>query len=170
MIAAGAGPRNGLAQKILGRPARMGPQDRCRRGRISSRNSEVVAPAPFANVTGRDAVVIHPPADTDFLTCPADVPREDYYLNPLGVCTVQNGSTLAIEACRKLGKKLVVIGSGQDEKKLRALARRQTSSFLGWQPDEVLRDHLRRCQALPVSPARKTSALSPSRPRRAALP
>jgi glycosyltransferase involved in cell wall biosynthesis len=41
----------------------------------------------------------------------------------------------------------VVIGSGQDEAKLKLLAGPQTT-FLGWQPDPVLRDHLRRCRAL----------------------
>jgi glycosyltransferase involved in cell wall biosynthesis len=40
-----------------------------------------------------------------------------------------------------------VIGSGQDEKKLRRLADGNIQ-FLGWQSDEVLRDHLRRCQGL----------------------
>src|SRR5439155_13359099 len=54
---------------------------------------------------------------------------------------------LALEACRRMGRKLVVIGSGQDEKKLRRLAGRDTH-FLGWQSDEAVRDHLRRCRAL----------------------
>src|SRR5262249_50103563 len=38
-------------------------------------------------------------------------------------------------------------GSGQDETRLRALAG-PSVHFLGWQPDEVIRDHLRRCRAL----------------------
>ena len=54
---------------------------------------------------------------------------------------------LAIDACKKLGRRLVVIGSGQDEAKLKARAEGKVE-FLGWQPDEVLRSHLRRCQAL----------------------
>ena len=41
----------------------------------------------------------------------------------------------------------MVIGSGQDEKKSRTLAD-VNIEFLGWQPDEVIRDHLRRCAAL----------------------
>jgi len=40
-----------------------------------------------------------------------------------------------------------VIGSGQDAKKLRATAG-PGIRFLGWQPDEVIRDHLRRAKAL----------------------
>jgi glycosyltransferase involved in cell wall biosynthesis len=54
---------------------------------------------------------------------------------------------LAIEACNRLRRQLVVIGSGQDEKRLRSLAG-PTVRFLGWQPDDAVRDHLRRCRAL----------------------
>src|SRR5204863_695853 len=54
---------------------------------------------------------------------------------------------LAVEACRRLARPLVVIGSGQDEKRLRRLAGPDVQ-FLGWQPDPVIRDHLRRCRAL----------------------
>ena len=41
----------------------------------------------------------------------------------------------------------MVIGSGPERARLEALAG-PTVSFLGWQPDEVIRDHYRRCQAL----------------------
>src|SRR5205823_830236 len=41
----------------------------------------------------------------------------------------------------------VIIGTGQDEKRLRALAGPDVH-FLGWQPNEAIRDHLRRCRAL----------------------
>jgi glycosyltransferase involved in cell wall biosynthesis len=54
---------------------------------------------------------------------------------------------LAIEACQLLDRRLVVIGAGQDDRKLRQLAG-PTVQFLGWQPDEVVRGHLRRCRAL----------------------
>src|SRR5205807_1620749 len=49
--------------------------------------------------------------------------------------------------CSRLGQQLVIIGKGQDEKRLRALAG-PTVHFLGWQPDEAIRAHLRRCRAL----------------------
>jgi glycosyltransferase involved in cell wall biosynthesis len=94
---------------------------------------------------GRDSVVIHPPVDTDFYT-PAPVPREDFYLVVSALAPYKRFD-LAIEACTRLGRNLVVIGSGQDEKKLKALAGTGVT-FLGWQSDEVVRDHLRRCRAL----------------------
>jgi glycosyltransferase involved in cell wall biosynthesis len=94
---------------------------------------------------GRDSVVIYPPVDTDFYT-PAAVPREDYYL-AVSAFAPYKRLDLAIAACNRLRQRLVIIGSGQDEARLRSLAG-PTIHFLGWQPDEAIRDHLRRCRAL----------------------
>jgi glycosyltransferase involved in cell wall biosynthesis len=107
-------------------------------------NSQVVRRR-IRDCYGRDSVVIHPPVDTDFY-CPADVPRANYYLI-LSAFAPYKRLDLAVAACRRLGRTLAIIGSGQDEKKLRRLAG-PDAHFLGWQPDEVLRDHLRRCRAL----------------------
>lgn len=93
----------------------------------------------------RDSVVIYPPVDTDYYH-PSGEPREDYYLL-FSAFAPYKRLDVAIEACNRLKKKLVVIGTGQDERKLRGLAG-PTVTFLGWQPDEVVRDHLRRCRAL----------------------
>jgi glycosyltransferase involved in cell wall biosynthesis len=94
---------------------------------------------------GRDSVVICPPVDTDFYT-PAPVPREDFYLVVSALAPYKRFD-LAVKACEQLGRPLVVIGSGQDAAKLRATAG-PTTRFLGWQPDDVIRDHLRRAKAL----------------------
>ncbi len=109
---------------------------------------------------GRESVVIYPPVDTDFYT-PAAVPREEYYLIVSALAPYKRFD-LAVEACNRLGRKLVVVGTGQDAAKLKALAG-PTVSFLGWQPDEVVRDHFRRCRSRP----RRTSASSRSRRRHA---
>ncbi len=93
----------------------------------------------------RDAEVIYPPVDTVFYT-PSHQPREDFYLVVSALAPYKRFD-LAVEACRKLGRKLVVIGSGQHEAKLRAAAGPHVE-FLGWQPDEVIRDYLRRARAL----------------------
>jgi glycosyltransferase involved in cell wall biosynthesis len=94
---------------------------------------------------GRDSVVIYPPVDTDFYT-PAAVEREDFYLVVSALAPYKRFD-LAIDACARLGRKLVVIGSGQDMQKLKAKAGANVV-FLGWQPDETIRDHLRRAKAL----------------------
>src|SRR5262249_24246700 len=46
-----------------------------------------------------------------------------------------------------LRRPLVIVGSGQEGARLRKLAGPDVH-FLGWQPDTVIRDHLRRCRAL----------------------
>jgi glycosyltransferase involved in cell wall biosynthesis len=137
------GPKRWLADRIL---ARLRDWDRRTAEGVTHfiANSEVVRRR-IRDCYGRDAVVVHPPVDTDFY-CPADVPRADYYLI-LSAFAPYKRLDLAIDACRALGRRLVVIGSGQDEKKLRRFAS-DAIQFLGWQSDEVLRDHLRRCAAL----------------------
>jgi glycosyltransferase involved in cell wall biosynthesis len=99
----------------------------------------------IAECYGRPSAVIYPPVDTDFY-CPAAARREGHYL-AFSAFAPYKRLDLAIEACNRLGRQLVVIGSGQDERRLRALAG-PTVHFLGWQPDEVVRDHFRRCRAL----------------------
>jgi glycosyltransferase involved in cell wall biosynthesis len=94
---------------------------------------------------GRDADVIYPPVDTDFYT-PSGEPREDYYLVVSALAPYKRFD-LAVGACTKLGRKLVVIGSGQNAAQLKAVAGPNVS-FLGWQPDDVIRTHLRRAKAL----------------------
>ncbi|HJZ89924.1 MAG TPA: glycosyltransferase [Gemmataceae bacterium] len=100
----------------------------------------------IAESYGRDSVVIYPPVDTDFYTPDPGTRREDYYL-VISAFAPYKRVDLAVEACNRLRKRLIVIGSGQDEARLRALAG-PTVEFLGWRPDEALRDHLRRCRAL----------------------
>ena len=99
----------------------------------------------IAECYGRESTVIYPPVDTEFYT-PSAVPREDYYL-AVSAFAPYKRLDLAIEACNRLRQRLVIIGSGQDEARLRSLAG-PTVKFLGWQPDEAIRDHLRRCRAL----------------------
>src|SRR5205085_9488910 len=94
---------------------------------------------------GRDSTIVYPPVDTDFY-CPAPVPREDYYL-AVSAFAPYKRLDLAIAACNRLKRPLLVIGTGQDERRLKKLAG-PSVRFLGWQSDEQIRDHLRRCRAL----------------------
>jgi glycosyltransferase involved in cell wall biosynthesis len=99
----------------------------------------------IAECYGRTSMVLYPPVDTDFY-CPGPERRESYYL-AVSAFAPYKRLDLAVTACNRLGRSLVVIGSGQSESRLRALAG-PTVHFLGWQPDEVIRQHLRRCRAL----------------------
>ncbi len=99
----------------------------------------------IAECYDRESAVIYPPVDTDFYT-PAPVAREDYYL-AVSAFAPYKRLDLAVTACARLKKRLVVIGSGQDEARLKSVGGAGVE-FLGWQPDEVIRDHMRRCRAL----------------------
>jgi glycosyltransferase involved in cell wall biosynthesis len=99
----------------------------------------------IAECYGRSSTVLYPPVDTDFYH-PAAMTREDFYL-AVSAFAPYKRLDLAIQACNALRRPLLIIGSGQDEARLRELAG-PTIHFLGWQPDSVIRDHLRRCRAL----------------------
>ncbi len=93
----------------------------------------------------RDSTVIYPPVDTDFYH-PAAMRREDFYLVTSAFAPYKR-LDLAIAACNRLRKRLLIIGAGQDMRQLRKMAG-PTIHFLGWQPDDVVRDQMRRCRAV----------------------
>lgn len=93
---------------------------------------------------GRGSVVIYPPVDTDFPE-PLNTP-EDFYL-VVGEHVSYKRNDLAIAACNRLQRRLIVIGSGPLLGAARRLAG-PTVQVPGWQSDDVVRDHLRRCRAL----------------------
>jgi len=77
---------------------------------------------------GRDAAVVHPPVDLARFS-PGEGPR-DYDLLA-GAFAPYKRADLAIEACRRLGRRLVVVGSGQEAARLRAVAGPRVE-FRGW--------------------------------------
>jgi glycosyltransferase involved in cell wall biosynthesis len=93
----------------------------------------------------RTAHVIYPPVDTDFYR-PASTPREDFYLVVSALAPYKRVD-LAISACQRLKRKLVVIGTGQVERQLRASSGNNVQ-WLGWQSDETIRSYMQRCRAL----------------------
>ncbi len=95
---------------------------------------------------GRDSIVIHPPVDVDFYVPDASVKRDDYYLVVSGLAPNKRVD-LAIAACQKLGRRLVIIGTGEEVSRLGQQAGAETT-FLGWCTNEVIRQHLQRCRAL----------------------
>jgi glycosyltransferase involved in cell wall biosynthesis len=99
----------------------------------------------IADCYGRYSRVLYPPVDTDFF-CPARVPRDDFYL-VLSALVPYKRLDLAVSACNRLGRRLLVVGSGPESARLRSLAG-PSVHFLGWQSASAVRDHLRRCRAL----------------------
>lgn len=99
----------------------------------------------IAECYGRESHVIQPPVDTSFYT-PASVKRESFYLCVSALVPYKKIDQ-AIAACTIANRDLIVIGAGPDRAQLERFAG-PTVKFLGWQSDEVIRDHLRRCRAL----------------------
>lgn len=66
----------------------------------------------------RDAVVIHPAVHMN--TEPLADHPEDYYLM-VGRFAYYKRFDLGIQACKRLGKRLIVVGGGDEEKKLRSM-------------------------------------------------
>ena len=96
-------------------------------------------------VYGRDAEVVHPPVDTAFFA-EGRYAKEDYYLF-VGQLTAYKRPDLAAEACRKLGRRLVVVGDGGMMRELRRGAGPQ-AEFRGKLSGEALRSCYARARAL----------------------
>ena len=78
----------------------------------------------------RDSEVIYPPVNTTHYQ-PVIQPSRDYFLS-VGRLVAYKRVDLAIEACLKTGQKLVVAGTGPEEKSLKRLAKGSTLiSFIG---------------------------------------
>ena len=93
---------------------------------------------------GRSAEVIGGPVDLTRFE-PANGPREGYLF--AGAFAPYKRGELAAEACRRLGRKLVIVGRGPEERTLRAVAPPDTE-FRGWVSDEDLPGVYARAQAL----------------------
>lgn len=111
----------------------------------------------IAECYGRESTVIYPPVDTAFHT-PADVLREDFLLCVSALVPYKRVD-LAVEACNRLGRRLIVIGDGPERRWLTRLAG-PTVSIAGWRSDHEIRDHLRRAKAL-VFPAHEDFGIVP---------
>jgi glycosyltransferase involved in cell wall biosynthesis len=75
----------------------------------------------------RDAVVIHPPVDTEFFQ-PADRPGRDYHLLVTALVPYKNAG-LVLETFRQTGEPLVVVGRGSEQRALRRLATKNIRMF-----------------------------------------
>ncbi|MCR5290549.1 MAG: glycosyltransferase [Treponema sp.] len=95
----------------------------------------------------REAVVVYPPVNTSRLH-PNNKESEDFYV-VFSRFVPYKRVDLAITACIKAHKKLVVIGGGSLEKELKLLASGHDDIvFTGRISDEAVQDYLQRCKAL----------------------
>jgi glycosyltransferase involved in cell wall biosynthesis len=106
---------------------------------------------------GREASVIHPPVDCSRFSVSETGP-EDFYLIVSAFAPYKRVD-LAVRAFNALGKRLVIVGGGQDEKRLRALAG-PGIEFRGQLADKEVAELYRRCRAL-VFPGEEDFGITP---------
>ena len=94
---------------------------------------------------GRPAEVIYPPVDVQRFDV-ADADAGEFYL-VVSALVPYKRLDLAVQAANRLGRRLLVVGSGPEERALRALAGPGVE-FLGWRSDAEIAELYRRCRAL----------------------
>ena len=108
-------------------------------------NSRLVAER-IRKTYGREAFVIPPPIDVNRFQMSNDI--EDYYLILSRLAPYQR-IDIAIEACQRMNRRLLIIGDGPDRARLEKMADDRIE-FLGRQPDAIVNYYAARCQALLV--------------------
>ncbi len=93
---------------------------------------------------GRPADVIYPPVEVARFH--VEETPGDFYL-VVSALTPYKRVDLAVEAARRLGRRLLVVGTGPEEARLRRLGG-PTVEFLGWRDDGEVAGLLARCRAL----------------------
>jgi glycosyltransferase involved in cell wall biosynthesis len=92
----------------------------------------------------RESTVIYPPVDVRSI--PMRAQKDDFYLTASRMVPYKR-INLIVEAFTKTPeRRLVVIGDGPDMAKIRAIAGPNVT-IMGYQPFEVLRDHMQRARA-----------------------
>jgi glycosyltransferase involved in cell wall biosynthesis len=95
---------------------------------------------------GREAAIINPPVDTDYFTPAKGKAKGDYYLIVSALVPYKKVD-LAVKAFKQLPeKRLVVIGSGVEFEKIKALAG-ENVELKGWSSDQEIKRHYRQCKA-----------------------
>lgn len=122
-------------------------------------NSQVVAER-IKKIYGRESIVIPPPIDVSrFQTEANEVGHpEDYYLI-LSRLVPYKRIDLAVEACTRLNRPLVVIGDGPDRARLEKLAG-SVVRFVGRESDEAVAHYAAHCRAL-IFPGEEDFGMTP---------
>jgi len=105
----------------------------------------------------REAFVIYPFVNLEHFR-PAAGEKGNYYLIVSAFAPYKRVD-LAIQACQRLGRRLVIIGGGQDESKLKSLAG-PTTEFLGKAPLKVLTEMYAGAKAL-IFPGQEDFGITP---------
>ena len=118
-------------------------------------NSKVVADR-IRSFYGRESAVIPPPIDVERFN--VDETHEDFFL-VLSRLAPYKRLDLAVEACKELNKRLVIIGDGPARNDLQRIAGPKTE-FLGRLSDELTTRYAARCKAL-IFPGEEDFGMTP---------
>ncbi|VVC55695.1 putative glycosyltransferase [Beijerinckiaceae bacterium RH AL1] len=99
----------------------------------------------IAKAYRREAEVVFPPVSLDAFEIAAEPTRDFYFY--IGQLVPYKRVDLAVAACTKLGRKLVVVGAGSEDARLKAMAG-PTIEFRGWASHEELAGYYKNCRAL----------------------
>lgn len=92
----------------------------------------------------RDAEIIYPPVDVERFSMRAD--KQDFYLTASRMVAYKRVPLIVEAFARMPDKRLIVIGEGAEFAKAKALAT-PNIKLMGYQPDDVLVDHMQRARA-----------------------
>ena len=93
----------------------------------------------------QEAAIIHPPVDTGLFTPDTNEEKENYFLIVSAFAPYKR-LDLAVNAFNQLNLPFVVIGEGQDAKRLKEMAKTNIH-FEGWLDNSQIRSHFARCRA-----------------------
>ena len=99
----------------------------------------------IAKVYRRESTVIFPPVDLEAFSVAAQPSRDFYFY--IGQLVPYKRVDLAVAACTRLGRRLVVVGTGSEAARLRAMAG-PTVEFRGWASAEDLGACYQNCRGL----------------------
>jgi glycosyltransferase involved in cell wall biosynthesis len=144
--AAQVGPvRHRLLRPIMAGLARW---DRATAGRVDRyvANSHYVA-GRIRRYYNRGSTVVYPPVDTGFYRLPDDrrQPRSGFLV--VSALVPYKRLDIAIDACRRTGVPLSIVGTGPERTRLEATAGGNVT-FLGWQSNEQIRELYQRSAAV----------------------
>jgi len=140
----------GRARSELLRPvlARLARWDRDTAGRVHRyvANSHYVA-GRIRRYYNRGSTVVYPPVDTGFYRLPDDrrQPRSGFLV--VSALVPYKRLDIAIDACRRTGVPLSIVGTGPERTRLEATAGGNVT-FLGWQSNEQIRELYQRSAAV----------------------
>lgn len=106
---------------------------------------------------GRESTVLYPPVRTDLFR-PVACPSNEYYL-VVSRLVAYKRIDLAVQACTRLGRKLIVLGAGPERRRLEQMAG-PTVTFVGARTDAEIAATYANCRAL-LFPGLEDFGISP---------